>query len=104
MKDSKLRVIAILDSLGVAAYVSLVSLIMKNGDKIFGRADSALSPVAFLLLFVFSALLTSGLVLGKPIMLYLDGQKKEGVKLLLYTGLSLFVLVILTFSIMMLMK
>ena len=104
MKNSKLRIIAILDSLGVAAYVFLVSLIMNYGSKIFGEKDSAITPVAVLLLFVLSALVTSGLVLGRPIMLYLDGQKKEGVKLLFYTGLSLFVLLMLVFSIMILIK
>ena len=40
----------------------------------------------FLMLFVFSALLTGYLVLGKPIMMYVDGQKKEAVRLLFYTG------------------
>lgn len=104
MKDSKLRIMAILDSLGVAVYVFLVSLIMNYGSKIFGEKDTAVTPVAVLLLFVLSALVTSGLVLGRPVMLYLDGRKKEGVKLLVYTALSLFVLVILTFSIMILMK
>jgi hypothetical protein len=96
--------IAILDALGVAFYVFLVSLIMNYGSKIFGEKDSAITPIAVLLLFVLSALVTSGLVLGRPIMLYLDGQKKEGVKLLLYTGLSLFVLLMLVFAIMILIR
>lgn len=104
MKNSKLIMAAILDSLGTAIYVFLVSLIMNHGSKLFGEKDSAITPVAVLLLFVFSALVTSGLILGRPIMLYLDGQKKEGIKLLFYTGLSLFVLLVLTFSIMMLTK
>ena len=104
MKNSKLMMLAILDSLGVVAYVSLVSLIMSHGSKIFGEKDTAITPVAVLLLFVLSALVTSGLVLGRPIMLYLDGQKKEGVRLLIYTGLSLFVLLIMVLLIMMLMR
>ncbi len=104
MKNSKLIMLAILNSLGVAVYVFLVSLIMSHGSKIFGEKDTAVTPIAVLLLFVLSALVTSGLVLGRPVTLYLDGQKKEGVKLLVYTGLSLFVLVLLTFSIMILIK
>ena len=104
MKNSKLMMLAFLNSLGVAVYVFLVSLVMNNGSKIFGEKDTAITPIAVLLLFVLSALVTSGLVLGRPVMLYLDGQKKEGVKLLVYTGLSLFILLVLVFSIMILIK
>jgi hypothetical protein len=105
MKNSKLILTAILNSLGVAIYVFLISLIMTNGDKIFGSVDNeAMAPLAFLLLFVFSALVTGGLILGRPIMLYLDGQKKEGVKLLFYTGASLFILLILAFLGLAMMK
>jgi hypothetical protein len=49
-------------------------------------------------------LVTGGLILGRPIMLYLDGQKKEGVKLLFYTGASLFILLILAFLGLAMMK
>jgi hypothetical protein len=52
------------------------------------------------MLFVFSALVTGGLVLGRPLLLYIDGQKKEGVKLLLFTGLGLFLFTILTFVVL----
>lgn len=98
MKNSKLILTAVLNSLGVAIYVSLISLVMNNGDKIFGANDNEIiTPIAFLMLFVFSALVTSGLILGKPLMLYFDGQKKEGLKLLFYTGISLFILMILIF-------
>ena len=97
MKNSKLIMTAVLNSLGVAVYIFLVSLIMNKGEKIFGNMEGAIAPVAFLLLFVFSALVTGGLILGKPLMLYLDNQKKEGVKLLFYIGASLLVLLILVF-------
>lgn len=97
MKNSKLIIAAILDSLGVAVYIFLVSLIVNNGEKIFGKMASPIAPVAFLLLFVFSALMTGGLILGRPIILYLDGQKKEGLKLLFYTGASLLAILVLIF-------
>jgi hypothetical protein len=96
MKNSKLIIRAILNSLGVTIYVFLVSQVMNNGEKIFGAVDNKnIAPIVFLLLFIFSALVTGGLVLGKPIMLYFDGLKKESVKLLFYTGASLFVLLLL---------
>lgn len=92
-------------ALGVLVYVLLVSLFMSNGDKIFGQQDQDIvTPLAVLMLFVFSAFLTGALVLAKPVMLYLDGKKKEGVHLLIYTGLSLFVLTILSFLLLIVLR
>lgn len=101
MSQSKLIARATISSLGVLAYIALVSLILNNASQIFGTMNKGLlGPVAFLLLFVFSTLLTGGLILGKPIMLYLDGLKKEGLKLFIYTGISLFILLLLIFLIL----
>lgn len=97
MKDSKLIVRGVLSAVGVAVYVFLLSLFLNNGSKIFGEVDNKLiAPVLFLLTFVFSALVTGSLVLAKPIMLFIEGAKKEAVKLLFYTGAALFVLVLIT--------
>lgn len=38
-----------------------------------------------LLLFVFSAALTSMLIFGRPVLWYLDGKKKEAISLLTHT-------------------
>lgn len=105
MKNKTLFKIATLNSLGVLVYIFLVSLFMNNGSKLFGQVDNELiAPIIFLLLFIFSALLTGFLILGKPIMLYIDGQKKEGIKLLFYTGVCLFVLLIIFSVIMFLLR
>lgn len=95
MKNSKLVLLSVLNSLGVLVYVSLVTLFMNNAQIIFGKADNFLAPVIMLTLFVLSALITGSLVLGKPIMLYFDGQKKESIKLLVYTAVSLAVILAL---------
>jgi len=64
--------------LGVLLYVFGVAAFMTKANSWFGETDQDfVTPVAVLMLFVFSALVTGGLVLGKPIMLYLDGQKKK---------------------------
>ena len=97
MKNSTLAKLGAIYSLGVVAYIFLVALFMNNASKWFGEEDGFFAPVAALTLFVFSALVTGGLVLGKPIMLYLDGQKKDGLKLLLSIGLGLFVYMLLIF-------
>ena len=64
------------------AYVVFVSLFMSNGNRWFGPKDTALTPVFVLLLFVISAAVTGYLVAGKPLMLYLDGAKKDAVRFL----------------------
>lgn len=71
-----------LSSLGVAVYVALVALFMTNASKFFGQSDTALSGVAMLLLFSLSALVVGGLMAGRPILMYIDGQKKEAVQML----------------------
>jgi hypothetical protein len=55
-----------------------------------------LVPMGMLLLFVCSAAITSFLVFGKPVMLYIDGQKKEAVTMLGYTlGIMVLITIVL---------
>lgn len=96
--EKKLMQCSFLHSLGVLAYVVLVALIMTYGDRIFGNMKNVWGPIAFLLLFVLSALIVGILVLGKPIILYLDGKKKEGVKLLLLEVLWLLIITLLVLA------
>jgi hypothetical protein len=50
-----------------------------------GKANTFLIPAALLFLFVCSAAITGFLIFGKPATLYVDGKKKEAIKLLYYT-------------------
>jgi len=70
-----------LNALLTFIYIALVGTLMQNGDKLFGKTDTFITPIAVLLLFTLSAIVVGGLVLGKPLMLYLDGKKKEAVTL-----------------------
>ena len=103
MKDLKLIKYALASSLCTFVYIMLVVLVMNNGEHIFGKMKSIWGPIAFLLLFVTSASVTGGLVLGRPVYLFLSGQKVEAVKLFLYTVGCLLVLtaVILVISFLM---
>lgn len=65
-------------------YIFLVTVIMQHGEVIFGKMNDYIGPVAFLLLFVLSAAITGGLVLGRSILWYLDGRKEESVQLFFY--------------------
>lgn len=75
-----------INALGTVAYVTLVAVIMTSAEKFFaGQEDTIVAPISFLLLFLTSATITSGLILGQPIMLYLDNQKQDAIKLFGYT-------------------
>ncbi len=48
-----------------------------------------------LVIFVVSACITGGLVLGLPVMMYVDGQRRQAVTLLVYTVLSLAIIAVI---------
>jgi len=105
MEKSTLVKRGVTNAFGVFVYVFLLATFFSRASSWFGEADkNIVTPVAALMLFIFSALVTGGLVLGKPIMLYLDGQKKEAIKLLFFTGLGLFIFMLLTFITLLILK
>ncbi len=85
MKDVKTIKQAFLNTVGVVAYTVFIWWVMSRIPKISGPMETFWGPVALLLIFVVSATVVGTLVLGKPILLYLDGEKKSALRLLLYT-------------------
>ena len=85
MKNSDYFLKSLVNAAGVFVYVSFVAWLGFNNQTIFGAPDNFLTPLFVLLLFVISASVTSLLVLGKPIHLYLNGLKKEAFTLLFAT-------------------
>jgi len=77
-------------SLLAGIYIGSVGLFMRHAEAIFGKQNSTVGIVAVLLLFSLSALVVGGLIVGKPVMLYLDGKKKEAVWMLIASGGWLF--------------
>lgn len=67
-------------------YISLIVLIIFNGEKIVGPAEESIFfPVGFLSLFVFSAAVMAYLFCYKPLTLYLDGEKAAAPRFFLET-------------------
>jgi len=95
MEDKKLIAIAAKNALLTGLYVAVVAIFMTYANKIVGDANSVLSGIAILLLMTLSAVVVGTLILGKPLMMYLDGKKSEAVKTLLHTILGLFILTVL---------
>ena len=87
MKNSKLLTWAVVDALGALLYIAGVAWLMSNEKNIL-PGHNFLAPVAMLSLFVLSALITSLVILGRPIYFYFEGRKSDAVKLLVYTAVS----------------
>ena len=85
MKKSELLLKSFHQGILSVVYVFLVSLLIYGGGTIFGNGDNLWGPFAFLLLFVLSAAIMGVLVLGRPVLLYLEGKKKDAIKILLLT-------------------
>lgn len=93
-----------LNTFGVAIYVSVVATVMTNGEHVFGRMPGVVAPFAILMLLVLSATVTGTLVFGKPVLLYVEGDKKSAVSMVLYTMMWLAVFTFLTFTAIALLK
>lgn len=83
MKEIKKK--AFVNSLLTSLYIVAVGLFLYYGAMMkFGR-NSFIAPISLLFMFVFSAALTSYLLLGMPARMYIDGKKKEALSLISYT-------------------
>ena len=88
---------AFINSVGTFVYIVLVVSLIFSMRVFSGQKDNIIIPVAMLLLFVCSASITGFLVFGKPLMLYIDGKKKEAVSLLVHTIAMLALITITAF-------
>ena len=83
---NKIQKSALINATLTATYVIAVGCFMYFGSMIkLGRTNTALVPIALLLLLVFSAALTGLLIFGKPAQMYVDGKKSEALSLLTFT-------------------
>lgn len=88
---------AVINAVLTSAYVGILVSLIFNAPTVIKNSDgnnTILIPMAMLLLFVFSAGLTSSLVFGRPILWYMEGRKKEAILLLAWTLGTLLVIVI----------
>lgn len=82
----KINKTALRNALLTALYVVAIGTVLYFGGQAkIGRANTFLVPISILLLLVCSASITGYLMVGKPILLYIDGKKKEAISLLAHT-------------------
>jgi len=84
-----------MSTLLAAVYILLVALFMTNAEQWLGQMNSALSAAVFLMVFSLSALVVGGLFVAKPLALYVDGQKQDALRLLLWNGGWLFIFIVI---------
>jgi hypothetical protein len=80
-------------------YIALVALLINSVNDIMNGANSILSVLAFLLLFVFSVAVSGVFVLGYPAYLGLQKRLREAILTLLTTILTMLVAGIIVFLI-----
>jgi len=77
---------AAVSAAATALYVALIAMFLFYVPKALGeKEDTVLVPIVMLLIFVFSAAVTGFLLLGKPVLWYLEGKKREAITLFAQT-------------------
>ena len=90
---------SLLHALAVLAYVAIVAFVMQSTNDHFGNANDIIAIISVLMLFTVSAAITGSIVFGKPVYLFLNGEKKSAVEFLILTIGWLFVVTILIFAV-----
>lgn len=83
---NKVATHSLLHALGTFVYIVLVaSFMFYLSHTMRNTPDTIFAPITVMLLLVLSAAITGFLVFGKPVMLFIEGKKKEAVTFLGYT-------------------
>ena len=87
-------------AVGELIYIFLVVLFMRNANRILGNDQNIVSTISFLLLVVLSASVSGALIFGKPVLLFMEGKKKESITFFAYTlgWIILFLLLAISIS------
>ncbi len=102
MKTNEYIKSSFLSALGTFVYVSLIAWFGFN-NPLKDKPDSFLMPVFALTLLIVSASITSFLVLGKPIQLFLAGDKRASI-ILFFSTLAWLVLFLLMVVVVLLVR
>ena len=89
-----------LNALAANLYIVTIASFLFWGMKLLPREDSFLAPIAMISLFTLSAAIMGYLFCLTPIMLYIDGKKKQAVTFFLQTVLGFGVLTVIVFSLL----
>lgn len=99
MEKNRIIYLSLGHALATATYVVIVAFFMSAADDLMKEASNSVVIIGMLLLFTVSAAITGLLVFGRPVYLFLEGNKKEAIHFALYTVGWLLVLTIVYFLI-----
>jgi hypothetical protein len=90
---------SVLNAVLTALYIAFVAWFMEYvSDHAFRYLNNEFIGISLLLMIlVFSAAIVGTLIFGRPVMWYLNGNKKDAVYLLASTLLALFVIIVVVF-------
>ncbi len=94
---------AIINALLTSLYIGLIASFLFYGPTFFdlaGKPDTVFAPIMMLMLFVFSAAITGALMLGRPMVWFLDGKRKEAIRLFFYTLVIFFIIMLVAFFVL----
>ncbi|OHA47095.1 MAG: hypothetical protein A3A80_01590 [Candidatus Terrybacteria bacterium RIFCSPLOWO2_01_FULL_44_24] len=79
------KTIGFLQATCLVVYVSVVALAMHYLSQNTIFISQILSIIIFLLVFVISALISSSIILGYPLIMFFNGKKEEAVRIVLWS-------------------
>lgn len=93
-----------INAAAASIYIVVVATLMSNANKLFGPKDTLLTPIAVLSLFTLSAAVMGYVFLYQPLLLFLDGKKKNAINLFLQTvaafaGITVVIFILLFFRV-----
>jgi uncharacterized membrane protein len=92
----------VLNAVSAVGYILLVALFISLAPQFIPEPTNPLAPIAgFLSLFVFSAAVMGYLIIGMPLRLFLEGEKKNAVELFVRTLLAFAITAALLFIVAM---
>jgi hypothetical protein len=101
MKKLSPTVIALLEALGLTAYITLFVVVVNTAPRpedVFDR-NPILGMATFLLAFVTSALICGSIVLGYPSYLLFNGEKEKALKIVAWSAAWLVVFLVIAVAI-----
>ncbi len=100
------KIIALVQVLGLVAYVALFASFANTVPEALGldNLNRIFQMMIFLLVFVLSALISSSLILGYPLLLLFRGEKNTAVKIILWCVVWIVIALLIFLGVVILLK
>ncbi|MGB0756991.1 MAG: hypothetical protein ACPGO5_00895 [Patescibacteria group bacterium] len=76
---------ALLNTFGVVVYSFVAAVILRSASDLMVGLPEIVNITILLMLFVLSVSIVGWLIVGRPLLLYIDGKKKDALQLFQFT-------------------